>query len=339
MKEIIIDKNEQEQRLDRFLKKYLKNAPLSTIYKFIRKDVKVNGKKVKANFVLQLGDRLTLYLSTDKINEFTKSDRILELQGDSFDLRKLDVAYEDDNILVANKPSGLLTHGDATEKKHHLTNYVVDYLISNGSYVPRVEKTFTPSPVNRLDRNTTGLVLFAKNNDTLREINECMRNREAVKKFYLTIVKGTLEAPLDLCNAAIKDLERNKVKIVDYTRDMDCQGAKNMETKVWPIASNSGYSLVKVQIITGRTHQIRVHLSNEGYPIIGDIKYGNRRINDLMRRKFNLKGQLLHAYRLEFYKLTGFLSYLNDMAVEVPMPDKMLSINNHLLGEMQWKKN
>lgn len=150
---IEIGKNEQDQRLDKFLRKYLGNAPLSFIYKAIRKDVKVNGKRAKEDTVLRLGDTLSLYIKEEDLAAFQKKRKLSHAR------RQFQIAYEDENILAVEKPYGLLTHGDSTEKKNHLTNQVIDYLIEKGDYNPRLEKTFVPAPVNRLDRNTTGRAL------------------------------------------------------------------------------------------------------------------------------------------------------------------------------------
>ena len=156
MVKIEIKRNEAGQRLDRFMKKYLVNAPLSYIYKSIRKDVKVNGKRRTQESVLEEGDVVSLYLSDEEIERLTAKPAHRKVK------RQFHIAYEDDNIIAVEKPYGLLTHGDRTEKKNHLANQVVDYLIDTGAYNPRAEKTFVPAPVNRLDRNTTGLVLFGK---------------------------------------------------------------------------------------------------------------------------------------------------------------------------------
>ncbi len=184
MENIQITKNEENQRLDRFLRKYLKNASLSYIYKAIRKDVKVNGKRGKEDQILYEGDEISLYMDSDEIEEFQKKkDRP---QGK----RQFRVAYEDENVLVVEKPFGLLTHGDITEKKNTLANQVLGYLIEEGKYSPRNERTFVPSPVNRLDRNTTGLVIFGKNAAALAALNKMIRERTSIKKYYWTIVAG-----------------------------------------------------------------------------------------------------------------------------------------------------
>ncbi len=187
-----IGKNEQNQRLDKFLRKYLENAPLSYIYKAIRKDVKVNGKRCKEDTMLALGDEVTLYMQEEDVRKFQRKQRTSRAK------RQFKVAYEDEHIIAVEKPFGLLTHGDSTEKKNHLANQVVDYLIEKGDYNPRLEKTFTPAPVNRLDRNTTGLVLFGKTNGALQNLNQMIRDKDKINKYYMTIVSGQLKKELHL---------------------------------------------------------------------------------------------------------------------------------------------
>ena len=162
MIKLIITENQGGQRLDRFLKKYFDKAPLSYIYKMIRKDVKVNGKRASAEAMLSAGDELTLYISQEDAQALQKPPRQVRAK------KQFVIAYEDENILAAEKPFGLLTHGDRTEKKNHLANQVLDYLVEKGEYNPRMDRTFSPAPVNRLDRNTTGLVLFGKNAEALK---------------------------------------------------------------------------------------------------------------------------------------------------------------------------
>ncbi|MCQ2561655.1 MAG: RluA family pseudouridine synthase, partial [Clostridia bacterium] len=187
MREITIAKNDSGQRLDRFLKKYMCNASLSLVYKAIRKDVKVNGKRAKEETLLNEGDVLQIYMTDQDIDKLTKKKRTAAPK------RQFTIAYEDENILVAAKPFGLLVHGDSTEKKDTLANQVVDYLIEKGDYVPRLEKSFVPSPVHRLDRNTTGLVVFGKTAAALRILSASLAKDEGMTKFYNTIVCGELK--------------------------------------------------------------------------------------------------------------------------------------------------
>lgn len=309
MVKIEIGKNEQNQRLDKFLRKYLTNAPLSFIYKAIRKDVKVNGKRGKEDTLLQLGDEVTLYISETDMEKFRK-----ERSGGRVK-RQFSIAYEDENILAAVKPYGLLTHGDSREKKNHLANQVIDYLIEKGDYNPRIEKTFTPAPVNRLDRNTTGLVLFGKNNPALQELNRLIRETGQIRKFYLTIVSGTMKKPLHLFGSMVKDTEKNRITVLPQE-----SGQRQMETVAEPLEYGTWrgrpFTLVKVEIITGRTHQIRAHLADAGFSVIGDAKYGDRRVNHLAAKDFDLHAQLLHAYQLDFEQCAGELSYLSGKVIK-----------------------
>ena len=324
MKEIIIGKNDEKQRLDRFLRKYLANAPLSAIYKMIRKDVKINGKRGKEDTMLNDGDILLLYISDDDFNKYTAEKRQRKRAKKQFT-----IAYEDDNILVVEKPFGLLTHGDKMEKKNHLANQVIDYLIEKGDYNPRIEKSFTPASVNRLDRNTTGLVLFGKNSMALKELNKKIRQGDCVYKFYQTIVSGELKEELHLFDKMVKNRETNKIKVISK----DSKEGLTMETIVKPQVCKNGYTLVEVQIITGRTHQIRAHLAKAGHPIIGDVKYGKRSVNEKFRREYQLNTQLLHAYKLVFDGFSGELAYLNGMSIEAGLPENFVDIKNNLFGE------
>ncbi len=293
MFKITITENEAGQRLDRFLKKYFNNATLGAIYKIIRKDVKLNGKRAGENTMLSVGDELAIYVSDETATNLRKEKTRQKVK------RQFKVAYEDADILVVEKPFGLLTHGDRTEKKNHLANQVIDYLIEKGDYNPRTEKTFVPAPANRLDRNTTGLVVFGKNAAALQNLNKLIREKDKIQKLYLTIVAGKLPKPVRLRAKMTKNEEKNLVSVLSE----EAQG-KLMETIVRPLETANfkgrDYTLVEVEILTGRTHQIRAHLAKAGYPIIGDVKYGDKKINALIEKEFGLTTQLLHAYKLIF---------------------------------------
>lgn len=319
---IKIGQNEQNQRLDKFLRKYLENAPLSYIYKAIRKDVKVNGKRSREDRILQEGDTVSLYIADTDLEAFRRKRSVGKAK------KQFRIAYEDENVLAVEKPFGVLTHGDKTEKKNHLTNQVIDYLIEKGEFNPRLSRTFTPASVNRLDRNTTGLVLFGKNNPALQALNEMIREKDEISKLYLTIVSGRLREELHLQDKMIKDKEQNKIVVLSQTE----QG-KSMETVVRPLRCSQRYTLVEVQIITGRTHQIRAHLAKAGYPVIGDVKYGDPRVNRFVQKRYGLHTQLLHAYKLVFGQCSGILADLSGKTITADLPEDFNRIKSDIFEQ------
>ncbi len=299
---ITITENEAGQRLDRYLKKSLKNAPLSYIYKLLRTGVKRNGKRAKEDAMLEPGDVLALYISEEEFASYAKKPAAHTAK------RQFRVAYEDDRVIVVEKPLGLLTHGTKEEKKDTLANQVTDYLIETGSYVPARNVTYTPSPVNRLDRNTTGLVVFAKDYPAARALTKMIREKGYVRKYYLTLVSGALTKELRLTGRMEKDERTNTVRVLAET---DEEG-KESETVARPLerydatfsvngkTKRQTFTLVEVELVTGRTHQIRAHLAAAGYPVVGDEKYGDRYANRDIQRTYGLSTQFLHAYRLAF---------------------------------------
>lgn len=322
MKKILIEKNDSEQRLDKFLKKYLAGAPLSLIYKTIRKDLKVNGKRAKEETMLHEGDELSLYISDEDFEKFTRKKSTPKAK------KQFTICYEDDNILIVNKPVGLLTHGDSHEKKNTLANQVIDYLQETGAYVPRLEKTFKPAAVNRLDRNTSGLVIFGKNAMAVKRLNEMTSDKDALHKVYTTIVCGKLEEPVHLKDKMTKDGKENKVSVVPLQGD----DGKVMETVVSPLRSAKGFTQVKVRILTGRTHQIRAHLAMIGHPIIGDSKYGKYVVNQQVGKKYGLTTQLLHAETLVFNRCPEGLKYMEKKEISAPMPKAFEDIVKDIFG-------
>ena len=337
MKEIIITANDAGRRLDRFLRKYLKNASLGEIYKLIRKDVKVDGRRRDQSYVLCEGEALTLYLSDEVLDMMTGADRGSSSPSARRDGRKAKkqfrIIFEDDNILVADKPYGLLTHGDAQEKKNHLANQVRDYLIEQGEYDPRTERVFAPAPANRIDRNTTGLVLFGKTSAALKALNEMIRE-DMVDKYYLTIVHGVLRDEMTLTGTLTKDASANKVTIAGGGAD-----GLDITTVVKPLevlhyGNGFAATLTEVRLVTGRSHQIRAHLASIGHPVIGDIKYasaGARKANEYIGSRYHLTTQLLHAYRIEIREATEELRYLQGRSFTAPLPQNF----DRILGSMR----
>lgn len=330
MKEIPITANDAGRRLDRFLRKYLPGASLSEIYKIIRKDVKVDSRRRNESYILNEGEVLTLYLSDEVFEKLSRVKGSFGVSKAAKAKRTFRIVYEDDEILIVNKPYGLLTHGDSHEKKDHLANQVKDYLIASCSYDPRNEKVFVPAPVNRLDRNTTGIVLFGKTAASMRELARMIREDE-VRKFYLTIACGVIREELHLGGSLVKDEAANKVQILDG------DGGKTVETIVRPVKTLSfgnglRATLCEIELITGRSHQIRAHLASTGHPLIGDSKYADRGavpLNRYVRERFGLSTQLLHAGRIGFSdSVSGseILGYLGGKSFEAPLPARFNEI-------------
>ncbi len=320
MVKLTISDNEANQRLDRFLRKYFRKAQLSFIYKMIRKDVKLNGKRVSGDTMLRQGDELSLYMTEEKIKQLTTAEKKKTAR------RQFKIVYEDDNVLIVDKPWGLLTHGDSFEKKNTLANQVCGYLQEKGEYEPSRERTFTPSPVNRLDRNTTGLVIFGKTASALRGLTKTIRERDNVEKYYLTVVCGQLTEPMFLNDRLEKDSARNVAEIAIG------EEGKEAATYVKPVISGKDFSLAEIRIFTGRTHQIRTHLAHAGFPLAGDAKYGDRRINGRLK-KHGVTTQLLHAFRLSFKNMPEGLDALEGKTIEAPLPREFKRVKELLVHD------
>jgi len=316
-----ITENDGNQRLDKFLKKYLRNASLSHVYKLLRKDVKVNGRREKPETILYAGDEIILYISEEDEKAF-KSDRVISKQK-----RQFSIAYEDKNLIIVSKPFGLLTHGDSFEKKKTLANQVTGYLIENGEY-DTSEKSFSPAPVNRLDRNTTGLVMFGKNSMAVKNLNLMIKERSHIRKYYSTIVVGEIKKDITLKGRLEKDTVENKVSISDEFGE----DGKEIETVVKVISSAKGFTLVEVELITGRTHQIRAHLAHAGCPVIGDTKYGEKHSNWKINQKYGVTTQILHAERLYFDNMLPYFDYMSGLEVKAELPKEFKKIKEEIFS-------
>lgn len=329
--------NEAGRRLDRVLKKILSEAPLSLVYRVARKDVKVNGRRMPAETLLAAGDIVDIFLPDERIAELGRK-RSADPSAPKAK-RQFGIVFEDENVLAVSKPFGLLTHGDDAEKKNTLANQVVDYLAESGGYTPGAAKAFVPAPANRLDRNTTGLVLFGKTLPATQALAVMLKGSEDgnahTEKVYLTVVAGLLTEPLVLRARMVRDREENVTRVLPAAGGLfggaeDGSEGLTMVTEVRPLALGKGYTLTEARLLTGRTHQIRAQLADAGFPVIGDRKYGNFETNRTVSKKYDLTTQLLHAYRITVRKGTGSLEYLQNRIFLAQPPERFLEIAEDL---------
>ena len=300
MRTLEIKKNDAGQRLDKFLQKHFKTLPKSLMYKYIRKKcIKINGKKCEIQTILCEGDVLTFYIKDEFFEESEKKSYEFMKAP-----KKFDIVYEDENIILIDKKPGVIVHPDKNYHFDSLITRVQHYLYDKGEYDPEEEKSFSPALVNRIDRNTGGIVIAAKNAESLRILNLKMKTRE-LEKFYLCLVYGIPEKSSDTLHGYItKNESKNKVTV----HKSKVENSKEIQTKYDVLDSNDKYSLVEIELLTGRTHQIRAHMASIGHPLVGDTKYGyNKKAPD------NIKYQALYSYKLRFNfsEESGCLKYLN----------------------------
>ncbi len=305
MKQFVIHTNDAGQRVDKFLSKAVPSLPQSLLYKSIRlKRIKLNGKRCEISTRLAEGDELSLYLNDEFFAESESQQLFLHAPT------ALSVIYEDANILLVDKHPGLIVHEDNQHTVDTLINRILHYLYQKGEYDPRVENSFVPSLCNRIDLNTGGIVIAAKNAATLRILNEKIKEREILKQ-YLCIVHGAMPMKEDtLKGFLLKDAETNMVKIFDHP----IRDGRTVLTRYRVLGQNGRFSLLEIDLLTGRTHQIRAHLASIGHPLLGDTKYGHNRDN----KGTGYKSQALYSYKLTFHFLTdaGILNYLNGQSFE-----------------------
>ena len=311
MKEFTIGKNDAGQRLDRWLAKTLPLLPGPLAQKYIRlKRVKVNGKGSQRDVRLQVGDLLQLYINDEFFDQPREDNAFLAVFKP-----KLDIVYEDENLMLLNKRPGLLCHADEHEKVNTLITHIQAYLYQKKEWNPRDEHSFTPALCNRIDRNTGGIVMAAKNAETLRILNQKIRDRE-IAKYYLAIIHGKMTPPQGkLEGFLLKDEDKAQVKV--FRKPVP--GGKSAATLYQTLTVNRGLSLVECELLTGRTHQIRAQFAAAGHPLLGDGKYGRERDNKQYGRSF----QALYSYKLEFTFPTGagILEYLRGRVFTVEKVD------------------
>ncbi len=287
MKKVTVGKNDAGQRADKFLTKTFPLLPVSMMYKYLRqKDIKLNGKRCEISTRLQEGDELTLYVKDEFLEQVAPTYEFMTAG------KELDIVYEDEHLLLLNKKAGLLVHPDEKEYRDTLIFRVQRYLYKKGEYHPDEERSFAPALVNRIDRNTCGIVIAAKTAAALRILNEKLRTRE-IEKYYLCLVHGTMDKEEDVLRGY---LEKNESQNRVYISDRQNRGARTIVTGYRVLESRDGLSLLEIDLLTGRTHQIRAHLASVGHPLLGDGKYGSNALN----KGTGFTKQALCSYRLKF---------------------------------------
>ncbi|MBU3110351.1 RluA family pseudouridine synthase [Clostridium lacusfryxellense] len=308
---IEIGANEAGQRTDKFMRKVLGDVPLSKIYKAFRKgDIRVNGSKIKEKHSLVEGDIVeTKYITSEfKKEEFQRIDN------------KLKITFEDANILMVEKWPGVLVHADKKDGEATLTDYVLSHLFDKGDYQPENEITFTPAPCNRLDRNTSGIVMFGKNFKSLKLLNEMIRERN-IEKYYMALVRNR-----------IKDgiyegyIYKNEDANISQVFDTEMPNTKRIAMEVKNIQSCGTFSLIDINLLTGRSHQLRAHLSHLGNAIVGDPKYGDKKMNSFFNNKYGLDYQYLYAYKAMFKNCPEGLEYMENKTIAESLPPVLKKI-------------
>lgn len=300
MKEINIGKNDAGQRLDRFVGKAVPLLPEALLQKYIRlKRIKLNGKGAKRDTRLSAGDTLQLYINDEFFEKPREENSYLKVATP-----RLSIVYEDENILLADKKPGVLCHSAGVWDYNTLIANIQAYMAQKGEWRPKEENSFAPALCNRIDRNTGGIVIAAKNAEALRILNDKIKDRE-IEKYYLCVVQGRPNPPQGrLENYLFKDAGKNQV----YIKNRPEPGAKSAVTEYRVLKSKGRLSLVECRLLTGRTHQIRAQMAHAGWPLLGDGKYGSERFN----KQYGEKGQALYSYKLRFEFPTdaGILNYL-----------------------------
>lgn len=331
MKKIIAGKNEAGQRLDKLLLKTLNKAPKSFVYKMLRKkNITLNGKKAEGSEILQPEDVITIFLADETMDKFSEKYTFstgeysgpegMETGEESLGA-SLAVVYEDANILLVNKAAGMLSQ-KAKDTDISLVEHLIGYLLQTGKLTREELTTFRPGICNRLDRNTSGLVAAGKTLTGLQKLSELFRDR-TIDKYYLCLVRGMVRSQEKITGYLKKDEKNNRV-FISQVQDED---SDPIETEYIPQKSSENYTLLRVKLITGKTHQIRAHLSSIGHPIIGDGKYGNSEINRKFKKQFGLEHQLLHSYEMVFPdKMEGEFESLSGRRFQAPLPEEFEKI-------------
>lgn len=351
MKQFYVQQNEAGQRLDKLLLKILNKAPKSFIYKMLRKkNIVLNGKKADGSEKLALQDEIKLFLSDETIEQFSEHREVPIAE------KKLSILYEDRNVLIINKPQGVLSQ-KAQKDDVSMVEYILSYLMTSNQLAKEQLLSFKPAVCNRLDRNTSGILIAGKSLPGLQEMSRILKDR-SLEKYYLCIVKGKVEGKKRIEGYLSKNEEKNQVKILpnqvlnsDYicteyeplkitsmvqksVQNNNRKGNKSISIPTSDPSKESNvkgiFTLLQVKLITGKSHQIRAHLSSIGHPVIGDFKYGDQATNHYFKKQYDLNYQLLHSYRLVFPELKGELSDLSHKEITAEPPQLFRKIEKEL---------
>ena len=296
MQQFLIQENEAGQRFDKYLHKLLPLAPASFIYKMLRKkNITLNGKKAEGKEKLLLGDKIMLFLSDETMEGFRGENKTDEYTAAFQKLNKIRVLYENEQMALVHKPAGVLSQKSKPEDAS-VNEWFIGYMLAHREITKESLKTYKPGVCNRLDRNTSGIVICAKTLAASQELSRLIAKRQ-IRKFYRLFVKGKIKEEGLLNGYLEKDCEINKVHIISQNVS---EKSSYIKTGYKPIQILSHMTYLEVELITGKTHQIRAHLASVGHPLLGDYKYGDKAFNDRYQKLFGIKSQLLHAYRLEF---------------------------------------
>lgn len=325
MKEFVIKPNEANQRFDKYLKKLLPNAGTSFIYKMLRKkNITLNKKKAAGNEVVVSGDVINVFFSDETFDKFTANTSDLQAEFEALaklDLSGIEIVSETTDVLVASKPANMLSQ-KAVDIDISANERLIGYLINTNQLSFDDFKTFKPSVCNRLDRNTTGLILMGKTLNGLQTLSSELKDR-SINKYYRTIVSGQIPREMTIKGYLTKNTSANKVTITDKKQNADSQ---YIETAYRPISCNNNLTLLEVHLITGRSHQIRAHLASLSHPLAGDYKYGDAAFNRYMKDRYRCSSQMLHSYELDIPDM--------DIHVHTDIPELFVNV---LKGEDIWE--